>query len=136
MKNNIFVIDTNTLISSSLFTNSAPRKAVTKANELGKISASIETYSEFFEAFARPKFDKYISIETRLGILIDFKRLAIFSEISESITECRDPKDDKFLELAVSAKASCIITGDKDLLVLNPFRNISILNAVDFLNNF
>lgn len=136
MKNNLFVIDTNTLISSSLFRDSLPRKAERKANLKGKIIASTATYNEFFEVFLRSKFDKYISRETRLGILIDFKRLAVFSEISENITTCRDPKDDKFLELAVSANASCIITGDKDLLILNPFRNIPILTAVDFLNNF
>ncbi|HEY5408178.1 MAG TPA: putative toxin-antitoxin system toxin component, PIN family [Ginsengibacter sp.] len=136
MKNNLFVIDTNTLISSSLFANSVPRKAVSKVNETGKISASIDTYSEFFEVFLRPKFDKYISIETRLGILIDFKQLALFSEISETIIDCRDPKDNKFLELAVSGDTSCIITGDKDLLALHPFRGIPILNANEFLNNF
>jgi len=51
------------------------------------------------------------------------------------ITACRDLKDDKFLELAVAAKAFCIIT-DEDLLILNPFRGIPILNAVDFVNNF
>ena len=56
-------------------------------------------------------------------------------KISETIIECRDPKDNKFLELAVCANATCI-TGDKDLLILHPFRNIPILNAVDFLNNF
>lgn len=136
MKNNIFVIDTNTLISSSLFKNSLPRKAETKANQTGKISASVATYNEFFEVFLRPKFNRYISRETRLEILMDFKRMALFSEISESITDCRDPKDNKFLELAISANASCIITGDKDLLILHPFRGIPILNAVDFINNF
>ena len=51
------------------------------------------------------------------------------------ITDCCDPKDNKFLELAVAANASCLITGDNDLLVLHPFRNIPILNATDFLNN-
>ncbi len=136
MKNSLFVIDTNMLISASLFRNCLPRKAERKANRIGKIAASIDTYQEFFEVFLRTKFDRYISLETRLNILMDFKRVAIFSEISESITACRDPKDNKFLELAVAANASCIITGDKDLLVLHPFREISILTATDFLNNF
>ncbi len=136
MKNNVFVLDTNTLISSSLFRNSIPRKAERKANQTGKIVASITTYNEFVEVLLRSKFDKYISIETRLAILSEFKRLALFIEISEPITDCRDPKDNKFLELAVSANASCIITGDKDLLILHAFRNIPILNAVDFLNKF
>ena len=89
MRNNLFVIDTNTLVSAFLSEHSKPTLAY------------------------------------------------------EAITDCRDPKDNKFLELAVSANASCIITGDKDLLILNPclpnrqaFRSIPILNAVDFLNNF
>ena len=38
----------------------------------------------------------------------------------------------KFLELAVTAEASCIITGDQDLLVLQPFDDIQILSAADF----
>ena len=67
---------------------------------------------------------------------MDFKRLAFFCEISDTITDCRDPKGNKFLELAISANAPCLITGDKDLLVLHPFRSIPILNAVDFINNF
>jgi predicted nucleic acid-binding protein len=53
-----------------------------------------------------------------------------------NINVCRDPKDNKFLELAVEAGAACIITGDKDLLVLNPFENILILTASDFLKVF
>jgi predicted nucleic acid-binding protein len=53
-----------------------------------------------------------------------------------SIDACRDPKDNKFLELAVEAGAACIITGDKDLLVLNPFRNIPIFTPAEFLEKF
>jgi predicted nucleic acid-binding protein len=52
------------------------------------------------------------------------------------ITDCRDPKDNKFLELAISSGASCIISGDKDLLALNPFHDIPIMSAVDFLKVF
>ena len=44
--------------------------------------------------------------------------------------------DNMFLGLAIAAQASCIITGDNNLLVLHPFRNIPILNAVDFLKYF
>jgi predicted nucleic acid-binding protein len=64
------------------------------------------------------------------------RAVILFFSPDESITACRDSKDNKFLELAVAANASCIITGDKDLLALNPFRGIPILNAVDFMNNF
>ena len=47
--------------------------------------------------------------------------------VTTTIRRCRDPKDDKFLELAVDAKADWIITGDKDLLELSPFQSTSIL---------
>jgi uncharacterized protein len=136
MKNNLFVIDTNTLISAFIFGYSNPRKAFEKAVREGEIFASLKTYNEFSEVLLRPTFDKYISLEEKSLALKEFKELVVFTKISEAITECRDPKDDKFLELAVCANASCIITGDKDLLILHPFRNISILNAVDFINNF
>lgn len=52
---------------------------------------------------------------------------------AEQINECRDPKDNKYLELAVSGKAECIVTGDDDLLVLNPWRVIEILTVQKFL---
>jgi len=136
MKNDLFVIDTNTLISAFLSKYSNTRKAIDRAIETGKILASLETYNEFREVLLRQKFDKYISAERKLLILNELKELIVFKEISESINVCRDPKDNKFLELAIAAKASCIITGDDDLLILHPFREIPILNASDFLNTF
>jgi putative PIN family toxin of toxin-antitoxin system len=136
MKNNLFIIDTNTLISAFLFKNSNTRKAFNKATETGKITGSLETYNELSEVLLRPKFDKYISPERKLLVIKEFKELIVFIKVSESLSACRDPKDNKFLELAISAKASCIISGDNDLLVLHPFRDIPILNAVDFINNF
>jgi hypothetical protein len=51
----------------------------------------------------------------------------------EEIKECRDEKDNNFLELAVSGNSDFIITGDNDLLVLNPFRNIQIITPKSFL---
>ena len=55
-------------------------------------------------------------------------------EVSAKITACRDPNDDKFLELAVSGLATHIVTGDQDLLVLDPFQGISILTPHAFLD--
>ena len=135
MKNNLFVIDTNTLISAFIFKYSTPRKAFEKAVRKGTVCSSFKTYNEISEVLLRSKFDKYISSEEKLLALKQFKELTLFGEISAVITDCRDPKDNKFLELAVAANASCI-TGDKDLLVLHPFRGIPILTAADFLNKF
>ena len=132
-----FVFDTNTLISASLLAGSINKKAIIKAVFLGEIAFSSETLNEFMEVIFRKKFDKYfITIEERLELLSEFENSIKQFFPSETINDCRDLKDNKFLELAISANASCIIAGDKDLLVLHPFRNIPILNAVDFINNF
>ena len=63
------------------------------------------------------------------------KHTLLFSEssVKELKSTCRDPKDNKFLELAVAGNADCIVTGDKDLLVLNSFRNIQIITPKEFL---
>jgi predicted nucleic acid-binding protein len=50
-----------------------------------------------------------------------------------SFTACRDPKDDKFLEVAVAGKADVIVSEDEDLLVLHPFRGIPIVGPAQFL---
>ena len=54
-------------------------------------------------------------------------------DVVDVVTDCRDPKDNKFLESALSGKGSHIITGDSDLLVLHPFRGIAIVNPNSFL---
>ena len=53
--------------------------------------------------------------------------------ITRTVTACRDPKDNKLLELALSASASLIISGDSDLLVMHPFDVISIVSPADYL---
>ena len=58
--------------------------------------------------------------------------LARISEILmpvESIRACRDSKDNKLLELAVAAEAGYVVTSDRDLMILNPFRGIEIVFA-------
>jgi predicted nucleic acid-binding protein len=53
-------------------------------------------------------------------------------DVTDVVTECRDKKDDKFLALAISGQADFIVTGDEDLLVLNPFREVVIMSPADF----
>lgn len=54
-------------------------------------------------------------------------------EPEQPITICRDPKDNKFLEVAVAGKADVIVSGDEDLLVLHPFEGIPIVQPRTFL---
>jgi len=133
-KINFFVLDTNALISAFLLSaNSVAALAYYKAKEHGEIVLSEDTFNEFSDVFIRPKFDKYLGPGKRLAIIEDLKDTVKFTPVAKKIQACRDPKDDKYLELAVAAGAACIVTGDKDLLVLHPFHNISILTPADFL---
>lgn len=132
----IYVFDTNSLISAHLLPLSVTRKAFDIALEKGIIAHSRETFSEFVEVFTRPKFDKYVSLEDRLNAISVIELKSQLIEVSVPVIACRDPKDDKFLALALAIKANCVITGDKDLLVLHPFQEISILTPSDFLNSF
>ena len=131
-----FVFDTNTIVSALLLPGSKPRQALDRAQDRGKILISMPALLELNEVIARKKFDKYVSEEKRKEFLAALVKQAEFLEVNEKITDCRDAKDNKFLELAVCGAADCIISGDGDLLVLHPFRGISILQSGDFLKQF
>ncbi|NMG19468.1 putative toxin-antitoxin system toxin component, PIN family [Brasilonema bromeliae SPC951] len=128
-----FVFDTNVLISAFLFSQSKPRQALDKAQDIGVIIFSSSVFSELREVLYRPKFDRYLTEERRQELLEDLTQTAQFIDVTEQISECRDPKDNKYLELALSGQAECIVTGDDDLLVLNSFRGIKILTVQEFL---
>jgi putative PIN family toxin of toxin-antitoxin system len=75
----------------------------------------------------------YITLEERQIFLSEFVAKVSLIDPTESIEQCRDPKDNKYLELAVSGQADCIVTGDEDLLILNPFRDLKIVTVQEFL---
>jgi putative PIN family toxin of toxin-antitoxin system len=135
MKNR-FVFDTNTLVSAALSPNSTNALAIKKAELLGEVVYSNATWAEFLDVLFRSKFDKYFSVEERNQIAERFKLRFQSIAVNVVIVECRDQKDNMFLELAVASDSVCIISGDDDLLVLNPFRNTQILNAAEFLKTF
>jgi uncharacterized protein len=132
--NNLYIFDTNVLVSALLFANSSPRKALELALDSGKILISEETVDELNNVLSRPKFERYVSQQKRDRFLLSLVQKSTLIEIQEKIAECRDPKDDKFLELAINGKATAIISGDKDLLILHPFRGIPIVTVSQFLS--
>ena len=89
--------------------------------------------NELADVLGRPKFDRYASVDDRLQFLRLIGRVVEIVPIIQKVQACRDPKDDKFLELAVNGQAECILTGDHDLLALDPFCGIRIQSPVDYL---
>mgnify|MGYP001047646188 CR=1 FL=1 len=127
------VIDTGVVVSAVLLPRSVPRQALDAAVSRGRLLVSEDTIAELDEVFRRPRFDKYVTEALRLEFLAALVRESEVIEVVDSVTDCRDPRDNKFLELALSGKASHIVTGDSDLLVLHPFRDIAIVSPQSFL---
>ncbi|MEZ2235862.1 putative toxin-antitoxin system toxin component, PIN family [Microcoleus sp.] len=136
MMTNRFVVDTNVLISALLFNNSVPFRAIELAEKQGIILYSEATLNELEQVLNRKKFNKYLSLEDRQVFLLKFISASELVSITEKIAVCRDEKDHKFLELAVSGNANVIVTGDLDLLVLNPFQAVEIVTPDIFIDRF
>jgi putative PIN family toxin of toxin-antitoxin system len=127
------VFDTNVVISAMLLPLSIPRRALDRAMQEGSLLISAASITELDEVIHLPKFDKYLSDEERIEFLTTLVHEAEMVNVVETVTDCRDPRDNKFLELAVSGRATHIITGDSDLLVLHPFRGIIVVSPSKFL---
>ncbi|MEH2416875.1 putative toxin-antitoxin system toxin component, PIN family [Nostoc sp.] len=136
MNHKLIVIDTNVLLSAVLSPNGTARKALGKVYKEFKIAQSDETYQELNTRIYKRKFDKYISDEDRQDFLEIVKTYSQFIEIKSQINTCRDPDDNKFLELAKDANAEFLITGDQDLLSLKTLAEYQnqIITPRDFID--
>lgn len=127
------VLDTNVWISRLLLPGSVAARAADRALILGRVLVSEATLDELAEVLARSKFDPYVSRADRREFIHQLAGIVEIVPILRRIQACRDPKDDCFLELAVNGQATHIISGDKDLLSLDPFMQVRILAPADFL---
>ncbi len=128
------VVDTNALVSRLLLPGSVAGRAVRKAVDEAQLLASEATLEELADVLSRRKFDPYVTVEERQAFLRLLGRIVELVPVIHTVRECRDPRDDKFLELAVNGEADLIVTGDDDLLVLDPFREIPILTPAAYLD--
>lgn len=127
------VIDTGVLVSQLLLANSLPAEAVRKAIENGRLLVSKATLMELADVLGRSKFDAYVSLADRQQFIRRLGRIAEVVPILRQIKACRDPDDDKFLDVAVNGDADLIVSSDQDLLTLHPFMGIPILTPADYL---
>jgi putative PIN family toxin of toxin-antitoxin system len=128
-----FVVDTNVLVSHLLLPESGPGEALRLALTLGDILVSDSTLTELATFINRPKVDKYITKPARRKFFEVLAPLCINVEIIQTIQASRDPKDDKFLEVAINGSADFILSGNSDLLALHPFHEIPIYSPSQFL---
>jgi putative PIN family toxin of toxin-antitoxin system len=127
------ILDTNVLISRLLIPASTAGHAVRRLLDRTQPLVSDDTLSELATTLSRSKFDPYVSREDRQTFFELFARVAEWVTVTSTIRACRDPKDNKFLELAVDGKADWIVTGDKDLLQLGTFQETKIMTPAAVL---
>jgi putative PIN family toxin of toxin-antitoxin system len=126
------VLDTNVLVSAILSPASISAKILNWGEDNGVILYSTATLTEVLSVLGRSKFSKYIDHDDIDGLSIRIKTVWLFVEILNQVQLCRDPKDDKFIDLALNGEASHLITGDSDLLVLNPIQNTLVIKPRTF----
>lgn len=127
------VPDTSVLISWLIFNSSTPSLAMRKAQREAFLLASEETLEELHTVLLRPKFDPAIERSIRENMFAEYRRNVEIISVITPIHLCRDPRDDKFLALALDGRADILLTGDEDLLALHPFRGTAILSPAAFL---
>jgi uncharacterized protein len=129
---NRLVVDTNVFVSAIILPRSAPRQVVDHALDQGVVLFSDPTMGELTDVLSRSKFDPYVSRRERELFLAQIGSVAEFVPIIQLVSECRDPKDDKFLEVVLNGRADVIITGDADLLALHPWRGVAIVSPTRY----
>lgn len=126
------VVDTNVLISAALMPDGAPARLLDLILEKGRLVFSDPTYAELESRLWRPKFDRYLSIERRRELLHLIHGAAYWVDIPNDFTQrtwSQDPDDDAFVRAALAAGSMRLVSGDNDLLCLDPIHTLRIVTA-------
>jgi len=129
----LIVFDASTIVSAALKADSLPERALLRADEVDVFALSAAVDAEITEVLSRPKFARAIPRRRRNEFLRVLRGAAIWFDPAVRVTDCRDQKDNKYLELALAAGAETIVSSDDDLLVLHPWRGVRILKPADYL---
>ena len=128
------VIDTN-VVTSGLFFGGRPRELLDMLlqNEFESFVSDkiVAEYQEIFDRMCA-KYQVKQGNVTLPNVLSKCTSI----EPTREINVCRDPDDNKFIECAVEAKCIYIVSGDKDLLTLEHFEDVEIVNVAEFFEKF
>jgi uncharacterized protein len=118
-----YVVDSNVLISALSQPSGRTAEVLAEIRARGGVLLfSDETFAELASRLLRQKFDRYVDQSTRQRFLADLASVGEWVAIAGTVRACRDVEDDKFLETAINGEADCLVTGDADLLGLDPFQ--------------
>lgn len=127
------VVDTGVLVSAAIRPQSVPALALEKALLMFEVCACPETLAELGTVLLREKFDRYAPRAEREAFIAGFGKRAVLLAVTQTVTDCPDPKDNIFLALAEAAQAELIVASDPHLVNMHPWRGIPILPPAAFL---
>ena len=130
----MIVIDAYTVVGAALRQGSVPWQALIRARELDMVAMSEPVAAEIREVLARPKFARVLNDARRATIEALLFSDAHWFAATKLVSDCRDAVDNIYLELAWAARASVLVSSDNDLLVLHPWRGISVLRPAEFIH--
>jgi putative PIN family toxin of toxin-antitoxin system len=130
------VVDTNILVSFAIRPNPMFARIFDFLAERGVLLVSDETLAELVDVLRREKFRRYLPFEEAMEFVLWYRDIAETVPVTHRVAACRDPKDDKFLSLALSGRADCILAGDDDLVVMGQYGGISIYTPSAFARAF
>jgi len=131
------IFDTSTLVGALLRPSSVPRQAFQIAMAQAELCASVATLDELESVLLRDKFDRYLDRASRQEFFETYRRGVRLFPVSDADEKslrisCRDPRDNKFLALALTCSADMIVSSDEDLLALHPYYQISVVSPREF----
>lgn len=129
----MIVFDVSSLVGAAIRRDGVPELALRRALRIDQIAISEAVIAELLDVFARPRLQRFLDPELRDEVLSELHASGLFFVPSERVADCRDPKDNKYLELAFAAAAATIVSSDDDLLVLHPWRGVRILKPAAYL---
>jgi uncharacterized protein len=129
----LIVFDASSVVGAALKQVSIPFRALSKARHDDRLAMSGAVEKEIRDVLHRPKFASTFVptwlAEIEMWMFTD----SDWFDPKIRVFDCRDPKDNKYLELALAANASALVSSDMDLLSLHPWRGIPILRPVEYL---
>jgi hypothetical protein len=129
----VIVFDASTLVSAAFRRGSGPDLAVRHALPVDRIAVSEAVLAELLEVLHRPRLARFLDPGVRAELIGQLVALGVVFAPPRHVNDCRDSKDNKYLELALASDAGTIISSDQDLLVLHPWRGVRILRPADYL---
>ena len=127
------MLDVSTLVGAAIRRGSVPDQAVRRAFATDHVAISEDMMAELIDVLHRPRLARFVNPELRDDVLLLLDTDGVVFAPTGRVADCRDPKDNLYLELTLASGAHTIISSDADLLVLHPWRGVRILRPADYL---